>query len=163
VTDLAGPSLRRRYNEIYRYLRRRTKDTDHAEELTQDVFAAAAEALAGLESSPYPLDALLYTIARRRFADYAREGPRRAAIRPLDGSEQAVAPRYQGEVVAAIQAGVMRLEPDQRQVVVWKLLEGRSFAEISRKAGATEAACKMRFSRALHALRGELEKEGFSP
>lgn len=163
MTDLSGPSLRRRYNDVYRYLRRRTRDDDHAEELTQEVFASAAEALAGSEHSPYPLDALLYTIARRRFADYAREGQRRAANRPLDGSEEAMVPRYQGELVAGIQAALTRLEPDQRRVVVWKLLEGRSFAEISRKAGATEAACKMRFSRALHALRGELEKEGIGP
>ena len=41
-----------------------------------------------------------------------------------------------------------------------KLLEGRPFAEIARTIGTSEAAAKMRYSRALAALRVYLEAEG---
>jgi DNA-directed RNA polymerase specialized sigma24 family protein len=41
-----------------------------------------------------------------------------------------------------------------------KLLEGRSFADIGRKLGASEAACKMRFARALETVRDELSRKG---
>jgi DNA-directed RNA polymerase specialized sigma24 family protein len=46
---------------------------------------------------------------------------------------------------------------------VLKLVEGRSFREVAERLELTEAACKMRFSRALERLREELEKEGVEP
>jgi RNA polymerase sigma-70 factor (ECF subfamily) len=51
----------------------------------------------------------------------------------------------------------------QRQVAVLKLVRGARFAEIGRMLGVSEAAAKMRFVRALEALRVELEQEGVSP
>ena len=36
-------------------------------------------------------------------------------------------------------------------------------AEIAKRVGATEGACKMRFSRAIRALRAALEREGLDP
>ena len=44
-----------------------------------------------------------------------------------------------------------------------KLLRGVRFAEIAEKLGLSEAAAKMRFVRALEALRAELEREGVTP
>ena len=44
-----------------------------------------------------------------------------------------------------------------------KLLRGMSFAEIAKRVGATEAACKMRFARGLESVRDELEREGIEP
>jgi DNA-directed RNA polymerase specialized sigma24 family protein len=41
-----------------------------------------------------------------------------------------------------------------------KLLQGVSFAEIARRVGASEAACKMRFARGLESVRDELQKAG---
>jgi DNA-directed RNA polymerase specialized sigma24 family protein len=44
-----------------------------------------------------------------------------------------------------------------------KLLRGARFAEIGESLGVTEAAAKMRFARALEALRTELEGSGVTP
>lgn len=63
----------------------------------------------------------------------------------------------------AIARSIARLPRDQREVVVMKLIEGRPFAEIGLHLGVTEAACKMRFSRAIAALRSDLEKQGLRP
>ena len=52
---------------------------------------------------------------------------------------------------------------DQRRVVVWRLLEGRPFAEIAARLGTSEEACRMRFVRGLRALREEFEREGATP
>ena len=51
----------------------------------------------------------------------------------------------------------------QRQVAVLKLVRGARFAEFGKVLGVTEAAAKMRFVRALEALRSALEQEGVSP
>ena len=48
-------------------------------------------------------------------------------------------------------------------MVVLKLLRGMTFAEIGAEVGLTEAAAKMRFRRALEALREELTERGIEP
>jgi DNA-directed RNA polymerase specialized sigma24 family protein len=59
--------------------------------------------------------------------------------------------------------GIERLPSPQRQVVVMKLVQGRSFAEIASTLDATEGACRMRFLRGLEEMRAFLEQEEVSP
>jgi RNA polymerase sigma-70 factor (ECF subfamily) len=155
VNDVAEKAFRRHYDQVYRYLRWRTQDHHRAEELTQQVFADAA---ASLRDGGGPELAWLYTVAKRRFADEARK--RGAQIAPVETLE---AKEYGPDVSAALRAALERLPEGQRQVVVLKLLRGARFAEIGETLGLTEAAAKMRFVRALEALRTELEAEGVTP
>src|SRR5262249_44496048 len=62
----------------------------------------------------------------------------------------------------AVVEAVRALPPTQRSVVLMRLFEGRSFAEIGTTLGAAETACRMRFSRALEALRVSLERAGLT-
>jgi len=155
VNDVAERAFRRHYDQVYRYLRWRTLDHHRAEELTQQVFAEAAGSLR--ETGDPPL-AWLYTVAKRRFADEARK--RGAQVSPVPAPETR---EYGVDVAAALRAALQRLPDGQRQVVVLKLLRGARFAEIGETLGLTEAAAKMRFVRALEALRTELEGEGVTP
>jgi RNA polymerase sigma factor (sigma-70 family) len=155
VNDVAETAFRRHYDQVYRYLRWRTHDHHRAEELTQQVFVDAAASLR--ESGDPPL-AWLYTVAKRRFADEARK--RGAHVSPVSAPETT---EYGADVSAALQTALRRLPEGQRQVVVLKLLRGARFAEIGDKLGLTEAAAKMRFVRAVEALRAELEGEGVTP
>jgi RNA polymerase sigma-70 factor (ECF subfamily) len=153
--NAAESAFRRHYDHVYRYLRWRTHDHHRAEELTQQVFADAA---ASLRETGGPPLAWLYTVAKRRFADEAR---RRGALVSAVPKPEATA--YGPAVAAALQTALERLPEGQRQVVVLKLLRGARFAEIGAALGLTEAAAKMRFVRALEALRTELEGEGVTP
>jgi RNA polymerase sigma factor (sigma-70 family) len=155
VNDVAETAFRRHYEQVYRYLRWRTHDHHRAEELTQQVFADAA---ASLRETGGPQLAWLYTVAKRRFADEARK--RGAQISAVSAPE---AREYGPEVAATLRTALGRLPEGQRQVVVLKLLRGARFAEIGETLGLTEAAAKMRFVRALEALRTELEREGVTP
>ena len=78
MTDVLDRAFRAHYGQVYRYLRGRTGDPDRAEDLAQQVFADAAEALPDFgPGAPSPL-AWLYTVAQRRFVDEARrraQGP----------------------------------------------------------------------------------------
>ncbi len=167
VDDPVTSAFRRHYEQVYRFLRRRTGSDEAAEDLAQAVFVTAAARLRQLEQDGPPVLAWLYTVARRRLIDSAREsarGPGRIAT--LDEARaQAVeaAPAYGDRLSVSIASAVADLPEGQRQVVVLKLLEGRSFAEIAARLGATEAACKMRFSRGLEALRTELSRQGVEP
>jgi RNA polymerase sigma-70 factor, ECF subfamily len=159
VNDVAEREYRRHYGHIYRFVRRRTHDHGRAEELTQQVFADAASSLGGSVS---PTLALLYTIAKRRFADEVR--------RDVRGREHALAAvaapearEYGPDLAAVLSAAFARLPESQRQVAVLKLIRGARFAEIGQMLGVSEAAAQMRFVRALQALRTELEREGIAP
>lgn len=152
--NAAEGAFRRHYDQVYRYLRWRTHDHHRAEELTQQVFADAA---ASLRETGGPELAWLYTVAKRRFADEARRRARTAS------APSAGVPEYSVGTGVALQRALEKLPGGQRQVVVLKLLRGARFAEIGEKLGLTEAAAKMRFVRALEALRSELEEEGVTP
>ena len=157
-------AFRQHRTEIYRYLRRRTKNCDQAEELTQQVFADAALTLSRMDAGPGSVLGLLYTIARRRFADEARRNRLHGEHVPLeDVDDELPAPNYGSELAHAIRDAIARLPEEQRRVVCLKLIEGCSFAEIAALVGGTEAAAKMRFQRGLAAVRRDLERQGIHP
>jgi RNA polymerase sigma-70 factor (ECF subfamily) len=167
MEGLAEQAFRKHYGQIYRYLRRKTGDPNGAEELTQEVFADAAVTISRMSSPPGSVVALLYTIAGRRFADYARHESHVVHTVPLeeidDLASDAPSPAYGCEVAHAIHDGIARLGVEQRLVLSMKLLEGCSFREIAATVGSTEAAVKMRFQRGLGLLRHELELQGIEP
>jgi RNA polymerase sigma-70 factor, ECF subfamily len=145
---------------IYRFLLRRTGNHHDAEELTQRVFADAAEALSGRSVPPRSLLAWLYTVAERRFIDEVRrrETARRGISRlePSPPQDQI----YGREVATALREAIRELPEGQRIVVVRKVLQGHSFADIAQELGITVDACKMRLSRAVAQIRIELERQG---
>jgi RNA polymerase sigma-70 factor (ECF subfamily) len=157
MEDVAALAFRRHYRQLYGFVRRRTASDVEAEDVVAEVFADAAAALERFRPGATPVLAWLYTVARRRLADEARRRSRMPALAVAEPLE------YGPDVAGAIRRALEALPHGQRQVVVLKLIEGWSFREIADRVGATEAACKMRFSRALERLRDELEQEGVEP
>lgn len=157
MTDVLERAFRAHYGQVYRYLRRRTGDPQRAEDLAQQVFADAAASLPDFGGeAPSPL-AWLYTVAHRRFIDEARRRAHRFAV------EGTPATPYGDDLTSTIVAAFGRLPEEQRTVLALKLLRGARFREIAGSLGIGESAAKMRFVRALEALREELEHEGVEP
>jgi RNA polymerase sigma-70 factor (ECF subfamily) len=164
VEDVAEDAFRQHRTEIYRYLRRRTKNSDQAEELTQQVFADAALTLSRMDAGPGSVLGLLYTIARRRFADEVRRNRHYGEQVPLDDlGDELAAPDYDSDIGHAIHEAITQLPEQQRRTVCLKLIEGCSFAEIASLLATSEAAAKMRFQRGLLALRRDLERHQITP
>jgi RNA polymerase sigma-70 factor, ECF subfamily len=160
VNGAAEGAFRRHYQHVYSYLRRRIRDPHRAEELTQDVFAAAAAGLPDAREGDPPVLAWLYTVARRRFVDETRRLKREKRV---DLPETRSSSDYGPFVARALREALGALPGGQSQVIVLKLLRGLTFAEIGHEVGLTEAAAKMRFRRALEALREELIERGIEP
>jgi RNA polymerase sigma-70 factor (ECF subfamily) len=166
VEEIAERAFRRHYAQIYRFVRRRTTNDQQAEDITQNVFADVAAAGPRLKPDPPLLLGWLHRVARRRLADEVRRELRTPSnVLPLEAAEDAAAPDAMRtlQLGAALRDAIARLPRGQRDVVLLKLLKGRSFAEIAERLDASPAACKMRLVRALEALRDELEKEGIRP
>ena len=160
MNGVAEGAFRRHYGHVYGYLRRRLGDHERAEELTQDVFAAAASALPEERPGDPPVLAWLYTLARRRFADEARRRGRERRISSL--LKPSATPDYT-PVAGALREALAALPGGQAQVVVLKLVRGLTFAEIGEQVGLTESAAKMRFVRGLEQLRADLSERGIEP
>lgn len=153
----AEDAYRRYRTRIYSYLFARTGSHHDAEDLTQRVFLDALNALSNTETAPDSVLHWLYAVAQRRLADeYRRRSRAGKAIQPAER-----APTYNTETARAITAALQKLTAEQRSVVVLRLLRGLTFPEIADSLGTTEDACKMRFSRALTAMQGELRSTGF--
>jgi RNA polymerase sigma-70 factor (ECF subfamily) len=137
---------------VYRFLLRRTRDHHEAEELTQQVFAEAASALSRA-GAPRSMRGWLYAVAERRLVDELRRRERVAKLLQLLAAEP---PATSGEAIPTLEDAVARLPDGQQQIVVMRIVEGRTYREIARVLECNEAACKMRLSRALSRLRDEL-------
>ena len=164
-TGLAVEEVYRSYRgHVYRFLLRKTGDPHEAEELTQRVFVDAATALNKEAPPPDSLLAWLYAIAERRYVDDIRRRiVARRGLLLLRRSEEAPDLAYSQEITDALREAIGRLPDGQRTIIVMKVLEGRPFAEIAAKLGLTEAACKMRMSRAIAQVKKELRAKGVGP
>jgi len=155
-------SVAAQYGAVYRFIRRRARSREDAEDLTQEVFLAAVAALgeARLPEGETPLG-WLYTVARRRLIDRVRGESRRLV--PVSDAVASVEPAYSASVVSSLVSSLSELEGGQREVIVMKLFEGRRFSEIADRLGVSEDACRARFSRGLARLRERLRERGVEP
>ena len=161
--DEADRSMASYYGDVYRFVRRRSATVEDAEDVTQAVFAAASLRMDELASDARPLLAWLYTVARRRLVDEQRRLARRGVVVELTDDIAAAPAAYGDDVRTALAAALSELPDGQREVVVARLIEGRSFTEIGKKQSITETAARMRFSRGLTAIRVALLNEGVEP
>lgn len=162
-SDRAEHAYRHYRGHVYRFLLRRTRDPHEAEELTQRVFADAAAALAE-SAPPRSLLSWLYAIAERRLIDEIRRRvTARRGLLLLRPPEEAPDLAYSAEILTGVRAAIANLPADRRRILVMKVLEGRPFAEIAAEFGISEAACKMRLSRAIAQVKAELREQGLAP
>jgi len=158
VSDAAGSRLASYYGEIYRFVRRRARSDDAAEDLTQQVFTDAAAALARYGQDSGDGLGLLFTIARRRLIDRLRTGS--PQLVDLHAAGELAGPLYDPDLGREIAGAIQRLDPEQRELVALKLLQGLTFAETAAILGLSEGACKMRFRSVLEVLRRDLQSMG---
>lgn len=156
-------ALDEHYEELLAFVRRRIGPRGDAEDVVQEVFAAAAAALVRSPEATPPTLAWLYVVARRRLVDRLRRARRDTVALEAVGELAAPERPYGPRVASALAQALAALPDGQRRVVALRLLEGRSFADVAARLGISEEACRMRFMRALAALRHALEEEGVEP
>lgn len=146
---------------VERGLAYRMGSSDLAEDLTQDVFVDLL--LAWRCHPPSNTRAWLARVAQRHAADTIGSAVReRAAHAQLAARGRALpADRASDpDMRLAIRACMARLSEPQQRIVALRLLQGLSFAHCGLMLGMSEDAARMRFRRALHALRAELGRAG---
>jgi RNA polymerase sigma-70 factor, ECF subfamily len=143
------------------YFMRRTRDPEVAADLTAETFASAIVAQRRFKPGGAPAVAWLFTIARRRLADYHRRGSVDAHVRralalerpPLSEDDARLIRLLADETTSALMA---ELPPDQRDAVAAHVLADRDYSEIASELHTSEAAVRQRVSCGLGTLRRRL-------
>jgi RNA polymerase sigma-70 factor (ECF subfamily) len=152
---------------VYRYVRIRTASDSDSEDLTEQVFLKAWQALPRFEERGRPFIAWLYAIAGNIVADHFRSRAIRAGqhaeLDPnmVDGHPETdpveVSERDQRR--RQLETAIRRLPPAQQKVVVMRFIEGMSSSDIAEATGQKEGTIRVIQHRALSALKGILGRE----
>ena len=160
---LAFDELYQRYSpRVFGYLLQRLNgNVEEAEDLTTDVFTRVYAKIDGFQPQGAPLSAWVFRIAHNRLIDSVRRRPRQVQVALDDAPELTAGPVFGGidQQVALdqIKAGLARLTPEQRQVIVLRFLEGKSLAETAAIVNRNEDAVKKLQARGLASLRRRVE------
>jgi RNA polymerase sigma-70 factor (ECF subfamily) len=153
------------YGFAFRLLR---GDPQTAADLFQDIWLDAIGHIGQFDSKRGELRSWLFGIARRRIALYWRQrlarGDTAAANRddiPIEALDGGVVPDdvlEHLEQAAVVQASLLALPPERRQVLVEKYVEELSVAQISARTGKSPKAVESLLSRAREQFRALLRR-----
>lgn len=151
--------------EIFRYLLVRVRDQDVAEDLVQQVFLKAWQAIPRYEHRGAPFRAWLYRMAHNQMVDFFRTRRPTTDLEGVDLPEPAEAEDrvLVGEMNDALFAALQRLSEDHRQVLELRFLMEKSAREIGEIMGRKEVTVRGLQMRALQALRREIDSQGGLP
>ena len=154
----------------------RMQGAREVDDLTSEVFLAIFRNIGSFSGTEANFRSWVFVIAHRRMQDERRRGLRRAANSPLDEASierigrMASAGRMQthGADEGALRSlstdrvGDLcaRLAPDQREVVLLRILGDLTVDQVAEVLGKSQGAVKQLQRRAFAALRGLLEREG---
>ncbi len=144
---------------IYNFVYYKTHHKETAEDLVSQIFMKALSSIRSYNSDKGPFSAWLYQIARNQVIDHYR------AVKPAFDIEDAwdigdnsnIERDFDvREQLATVQTYLRTLSAEQRDIVIMRVWQEMSYAEIAASLGKTEASCKMMFSRTIAKLREEI-------
>ncbi len=155
-TEAFGVLYDKYLDPIYRFVYYKTFSKEAAEDLTSDIFHKALEKIATFDSGKGDFSTWLYRIARNRVIDYYRT---KKSTEPIDDAFDVGIDERTPETLDAIAAlgkvtaYLETLDAKQREIIMLRVWEERSYREIAAIVGGTEDSVKMAFSRSIRLLR----------
>lgn len=144
----------------------RVQGASEPDDLTSEVFLGVFRTLGSFAGNEEQFRSWVFTIAHRRLVDERRRSGRRPAPAwgvELDGGPPAVSAEQEALrrlSTERVQGLCEQLVPDQRDVLLLRLVGGLTVDEVGAALGKSPGAVKALQRRALVALRKILEREG---
>lgn len=154
--------VRRHINLVYSASLRQTLNPASAEDITQAVFTDLAGKAGKLACHP-SIAGWLFTSVRFT-ASAARRNQQRREQRELEAMQivmQSQEPQPDwAQIRPLLDNTLCALDPDDREAILLRYFEDRSYGEIGQKLGSSENTARMRVQRALGRLHAELSRRG---
>ncbi len=151
------------HDRVYRYVMYRVGCAEDAEDLTQRVFLQAWGAIGRYRRTGTPFLGLLYTIAHNVTVSFLRaRKPVGSFERDLPTRDRASDPDaalVESDERRRIHGAILRLKPEQQQVIALRFVEGLDCREVGAVLGKSEGNVRVIQYRALRRLRELLGKE----
>jgi RNA polymerase sigma-70 factor (ECF subfamily) len=153
----------RHLEEIYRYVFYKVGNQKRAEDLTEQIFLNAWEAIDDYQLRGYPFSSWLYRIAHNAVVDYYRT---KKDERPLDSVAFALADESPGpeetvmkkREVSRLLEALAQLSEERQELIILRFVEGLSHAQVAQILNKSEGACRVMQHRALASLSDILER-----
>jgi RNA polymerase sigma-70 factor (ECF subfamily) len=145
---------------VFRHVSYMVNDVDLAEDLTEQTFLRALEAIHRYEWRGVPFLAWLLRIARNLYLNDRRVQRNNSSIHNKWNGGAAASPEFYCEAKLdgeEVWRAVRALDGDQRQVIVLRFMDGLSYADVADVLGKSVGAVRVAQYRALRALRRRLE------
>jgi RNA polymerase sigma-70 factor (ECF subfamily) len=151
-------------DRVYRNIYYRVGNEADVEDLTQQVFLKAWQAIGKYKKMASPFVAWLMTISHNLVIDFYRTRKDRAYLEAeVLADDSAPSPERAAEASIEqqrLRRAILQLGGDEQQVVMLRFIEGFEFAEIASLLKKREGNIRVILHRALVKLRSILEKEG---
>jgi len=167
-----GDLFERHFDQIFRYVMRRTGNVQVAEDITAEVFYKALDKLWQFKWRSVPFSAWLYRIATNEVNAYYRQSSRRALSLDQyeeDHKEALEWSNLKEEILEAervienertykeVQKAIVQLPIKYQEVITLRFFEEKKLQEISTILNKKEGTIKSLLSRGLKRLQQELE------
>lgn len=152
-------------DRVYKHVYYKVSDRSEAEDITQETFIKAWEAIGGYKRTGAPFAAWLIAIARNLIIDHYRA---RKKLVPLEeGFEIKNNPDTNPEAIAEtninntiVRSAILKLKEEKQKVVMMRFIDGFSYTEIAAVLNKTEGAVRVTLCRALNDLKHLLDVGG---
>ena len=152
--ELLRAHHRKTYNLCYRF----TGNVAEAEDLTQEIFIKVFQTLRTFDPAQGQFSTWLSRVARNHLVDHYRRTRHDRVTSSLDDEGLEIHPQAgpasspparveSRERRELLQAGLDRLSPDMREVVILRDLQDLDYAEIAQVLGVAEGTVKSRLNR----------------
>ncbi|MFH0776252.1 MAG: sigma-70 family RNA polymerase sigma factor [Patescibacteria group bacterium] len=145
--------------KIYAFIFYKTFHRELAEDLTSQTFIKALEKINSFSPKKGSFNTWIYAIARNSVIDHFRTQKKVQNIEDvfdLASNENIATEFTQKSEFAEVHAGLQKISPRQREIIILRIWEGYKFREIAEILGKTEAAIKMDFFRGIKSLKKEI-------
>lgn len=149
-------------NRVYRHIYYRVSSNADAEDLTQQVFIKAWQAIGRYKKTASPFLAWLIRISHNLVVDFYRSRKSETyidfdviATKPETDPEHIVEAEFNQQYM---RQAINQLQGDQQQVILMRFIEDFSFPEIAAALGKSEGAIRVIQHRGLAKLKTILEK-----
>lgn len=154
------PLYERYYEPIYRFVYRRTSDSDLSADLSSQVFLKALQRLSGYEYRGVPFSAWLFRIASNEVAQHFRDSRNQRTVSVEDHTLVEVAEEMELDEdlwqVEDLIGAMDLLKPSDIEVIELRFFEQRPFKEVAEILGITESNAKVKTYRILERLKKHL-------